>query len=727
MKLFNNIISDFKMKVAYNGIFINQLLKCEFEIAATNFIYGFFSVRPSTGNNALRFFLWFKNDTNIPSNVTVSQTNYETGVTTSTTIGFNIIENELFSNQNIPNRFYLPTLTNDLITAANNTANEIISEYGGYKCVNFSINITDTTQKDFAIVTNAGSFLYPENSMSTSAPFELSNGFIFDTYIGGYYENSDVWDLWLSNPDIANGYGVYLGVYPFILASGNLETEIDYENPFIPLPDTFYLTVNCQTDANNDGEQALTFTWTPSNSDETNLSGVILHFDFVRGLENYEITVPYYSNSYSITYVEILKLLNVEWWINIVKHLPIIGEQLVDSDINVRIWWSQSNGDAGYCYYVIQYDGQNYISTEKAQDPITEWWTYLTASTGTDVQNYDDPYNPYDSIISFTGGTDSVNGSALLTTSYALTVANTHTFGDWLWGTGFDLDELKLVVNNPIENIVACKLFPFDVTGGTSTVVKLGNVASSVVGNKLPENVARTFNFGGIHPVPFFNSFLDYAPYTSVKIYLPYIGFKEIDPFLIYDKTVFLTYYVDLVTGVCRAVLFSQYQSGYEIKRFEIMSFDGVIGQDVPVVGSNRAQVEAGYIIGGMQSAFDVVSGLGNLVVGNVGAGLSQIGSAISVGISTAMQSYHTYNSGTPSPALSRFDSQRAFIIVDSPVYTEPKLYAHQNGHVCNLNARLADLHGFTVVDNTIDLSTLTCNTEERDEIMRLLTNGIYC
>ena len=87
----------------------------------------------------------------------------------------------------------------------------------------------------------------------------------------------------------------------------------------------------------------------------------------------------------------------------------------------------------------------------------------------------------------YTGGTDSVNGSALLTTSYSLTVTEAHSFGSWLWSSTM-IDNIHLVNNNPIENIVACKLFPFSV-GGTESSIQLGNVTSNVTGQKLAENV----------------------------------------------------------------------------------------------------------------------------------------------------------------------------------------------------------------------------------------------
>lgn len=728
MKVFNDV-STLKGHMKWNDFYGDQLRVNTMEFEFTNFLYGFLMTRPSPGNNQIALILFFTGDSNVASPITgITRYNYATGNTETYNKAFDIRTNWLFTNSFQSGRINVSRYPNDWITKANSTMNTLISYHGNIKYVYISFTVGDS-QPDFELVTESGSFVFCDATYwdSTSTRYE---GYVYNKYVGGEYNNADVWSMWTSNPDSTTGYGFYLGMYPFVLANGNRDYDLDYDNPFIPAPTTFYLTVNANTDAEANGEQKLRFTWEPNNSEETNLFNVILHFRFYRGGNTYDVDVPYTDDSLTISYVDILKGLNISWWVNIVKHIPVIGSDLVDGDIGCLIWWSKLDDTAGMCEYLVRYNGSNQVVTEKQKNPSSNLWTYLTATVGEDdIQDYDDPYNPYDDMYEFGGGTDAVNGSALLTTSYSLSVANAHSFGNWLWSQGFDLSQLKMVVNNPIENIVSCKLFPFSVSG-TAATVKLGNVASTVPGNKLAENVARTFDFGVCQFPKLFGAdlaFLNYPPYTIAKIYLPYIGFREIDSTFFTNSTVALKYYVDLVTGSCRAILTSYYfDSVGNTKQKEVMTFDGMIGQDVPVVSSNRAQVEAGYIVGGMQSALQLASGVGNLVAGNIGGGISGIASSITNGINTAMTPYHTYNNGTPAPALSRFDEQRAFIIVESPVYTMPKKFAHQNGRVCNITARLGELKGYTVVDNTVDLSTIACNVEEREQLMRLLTTGIY-
>ena len=322
----------------------------------------------------------------------------------------------------------------------------------------------------------------------------------------------------------------------------------------------------------------------------------------------------------------------------------------------------------------------------------------------------------------YTGGTDSVNGSALLTTSYSLTVSEAHSFGSWLWSSTL-IDNIHLVNNNPIENIVSCKLFPFSV-GGTETQVQIGNVTSNVTGQKLAENVARTFVLNGGNPitVPRYYSrsdvyggkyaYLDNSPFTSCRIYLPYLGIKELDASEVLGKNLYIKYYVDLVTGMCRAVIQTDKRSIY--------IFDGQIGQDVPITASNRAQVEVGYITGGLQSATQIAMGA---MTGNVFGVISGINGAIN----TATNQYHSETKGTPTPCNSRFDSQIAYIIIDRPDLPNiPSKFAHQNGRICNKTLTISNLTGYTELDNTVDLSGIQCTSTERSELLSILSSGFY-
>lgn len=731
-KIFSNpqTLTDFRMEFygKYGTPLFKNVVTLSKNTSATNIL--FLAVYPmgNSGTNA-KIGLAVVRQGNPNTNIVFVRN--ETNLTTGTS-----------SNYNHTTAIRL-SATNHVTNVSGSSYRSIIGMSGDdITKANLTLDLVNVSSIEIDVKNNSSAYP-PEISLTMSANVpvvflnssEYGNNTMTVVTNGEYYNSSLIMPQNYDSGDGAQWLSAYTGGYAtfnyyswynlaklLALANGNLDANIDTPLPFEPLPTDFYITVNAYSNHADSGQQTIDFSWMPQNAEELeiDLSNVDLHFDFfMTGGYDWKTSVKYSENGFSTSYKTLLENLEIPWYRNVLNKLPLPSQE-TNTTISVSIWWSDTTGNAGKCRYEIKYNGANSITVDKMQDETSGYWTYITADDNDPNQPYDDDPNPYDDLSNFGGGTDAVNGSALLTTSYALSVSGAHDFGNWLWGTGLDLNQLKMVVNNPIENIVSCKLFPFSLTGTASTV-KLGNLTSPVNAYLLPENVARTFDMGTVTVHRQYNSFLDYAPYTTVRIYLPYLGLHELDTNTVMGQAIRVKYYVDLVTGHCRAIVFLD---GAQLKK--VQQIDGMIGQDVPVVGSNRAQVEAGYIVGGAQAVANFVGGIGSAIMGNIGSGLSDIGNAVKGGLQTAMQQYHTYTSGTPSPALSRFDEQKICVFVNRPVYTEPFKFGHQNGKMCNLTCKLGTLSGYTVIDNTVDLSSIPCNKEERDELLKLLTSGIY-
>lgn len=314
-----------------------------------------------------------------------------------------------------------------------------------------------------------------------------------------------------------------------------------------------------------------------------------------------------------------------------------------------------------------------------------------------DVQKYDDDSSDVESDISFN------SNISLLTTTYAMNETNLKAMGQKLWDASF-IENIKLVNNSPIENILSVKSFPFPITGGAETKVVLGNVDMGVNGNKIPSSFIPRKTIGTFTVPKKFSGHLEWLNWhTVVTCYLPYIGFVELETKQILDKTVTLKYIYDVITGVCTACFYAN--------NIEIAKYSGTLAIDIPITASNRAQVEAGYI----RSA---LGALGSLAAGNLlGAAANGFGAL------TAHNSFTT--KGSPSPSCDGFDEQKAFIIIDYPVYQEPTNFGHEYGYPCNLSLTLGNLSGFTQLQN-VDVTGLAITENEREELKSLLESGIY-
>ena len=296
---------------------------------------------------------------------------------------------------------------------------------------------------------------------------------------------------------------------------------------------------------------------------------------------------------------------------------------------------------------------------------------------------------------------DVSSGIGVLTTTFKMTKDRLKQLGRFLWGSNI-FDNFSLICNNPIENIISCKSIPLSLNGTTQKII-LGNVDTGVNGDKVSNNFAKQ-NIGSIAISEKYHNFLDYAPYTNVIIYLPYVGFKELDTNLVMGKTLSISYTVDIITGGCLCQIKSN-----NVKLYE---FNGNIGIDIPITASNRAQVEAGYISSGIGIASSVASG--NIV------------GAVTSLINSAESQYHYASTSSPNPMCVASTNRTCYVILDRPTYQTLKSFNHTRGKKCYLTKTINTLKGYTICDEHIDLSGIRATDSEKEELIKILSSGFF-
>lgn len=293
------------------------------------------------------------------------------------------------------------------------------------------------------------------------------------------------------------------------------------------------------------------------------------------------------------------------------------------------------------------------------------------------------------------------NSVGVLTTTYGMTIDRLNQLGGFLWGANI-FDEFSLVNSNPIENIISCKNIPISLSG-TDEIIHLGNVDTGTNGAKVSSNFS-TLNVGQIALPTKYNSFLDFAPYTKITIYLPYIGFKEIDATIAIGKTLKVAYVADVITGGCIAQIFINGVRFYE--------FSGEMGVDIPITASNRAQVEASYISNAV--------GMGaSLASGNITGAVDSV-------LASATAKYNYSSTDTPNANCVASVNRTCYVIIERPTYQELSQFNHTKGKMCNLSKTIGSLKGFTICDANIDLKGITATEQEKQEISSILSSGFF-
>lgn len=318
--------------------------------------------------------------------------------------------------------------------------------------------------------------------------------------------------------------------------------------------------------------------------------------------------------------------------------------------------------------------------------------------------DYDDSTEDSDDITESEG----YNGIGLLTKQYEMTKLRCQQLGYKLWEAGF-IENIKLVNNNPIENVIGLKVYPFDVSGSDEEII-LGNVPMGVNGGKI-ESFNNKVTIGSTQIEGMYNSFLDFAPFTKITIWLPFIGFKDLDTSACMYKTLTVRYIRDIITGACKADLL------LDGKPWQ--TYDGEMGIDINLMSSNRAAVEAAFAT---NAASSVVSGISDVASGDV-AGFAQ--DVIGL-IGSAQNQYHTTNSGVPSPSCAAYQTRDVFLIYDRPTYQDLKAFNRTYGRMCMLSRTIGGLTGYTVCSPLVDLSGITATSEEKEDLVKILSSGFF-
>jgi len=293
------------------------------------------------------------------------------------------------------------------------------------------------------------------------------------------------------------------------------------------------------------------------------------------------------------------------------------------------------------------------------------------------------------------------SGIGVLTSTFHMTKERIKQLGQFLWGSSI-FDEFSLINNNPIENIISCKAIPYNISGTTQEIT-LGNVKTSVKGEKISQNFSKQ-TIGSVTIAEYYHNFLDYAPYTNVIIYLPYVGFKELDASLVMGKTLKIEYTLDVITGGCLAQIY--------VGKIRLYEFTGNIGVDVSITASNRAQVEGAYISAGVGVVSSAMNGNATGVADSI--------------IGAATSQYHYSGTGNPNPSCVASTNRTCYVVIDRPQYQSLKAFNHTRGRMCCLSKTIGSLNGYTVCDKSVDISGVSATDEEKEEIVNILSSGFF-
>lgn len=282
-----------------------------------------------------------------------------------------------------------------------------------------------------------------------------------------------------------------------------------------------------------------------------------------------------------------------------------------------------------------------------------------------------------------------------------------------LWSLDFSdliFNQVTGVYSNLIENVVSLRWFPVPLQSlgeiGTTEGIKLGYTTLETAGTTI-SSVAEVM-MGGIFDIkPVYNSYMDYAPYTEVQVFLPFYGMLDLDTNLYMGHTLTVEYTVDIASGLIT----------YYILRDEtiVQQVQAKCGIDIPITLSSMIDVASQISNNVVSKSVSLASATSN------GSPIGMVGAVLG---NTASPKMHYLSGVGDNGAL--YGNRRVTLFIKHPQYNRPANYGKMVGYPTYGKFSLSKLNGFVVIENPKIGMTEKMELSEYNEIISLMQGGIY-
>lgn len=294
--------------------------------------------------------------------------------------------------------------------------------------------------------------------------------------------------------------------------------------------------------------------------------------------------------------------------------------------------------------------------------------------------------------------------------------------GAKIWNTNIIATLRNIWTNDPLEGLISFFRLPYDVPYNENEVNIILGLYDTEVKSYLVSSQFTTIDMGSVNIDPYYNNATDMNPFTQVHLYLPFIGFNELDMGEVIDSKLNVQYTVDNYTGACTAQIWIQQQEDTS-KRPDIpekrmlYSLDGNMAMQIPITANSfRPMIQ--NTIGLLKNSVGIISNaISANPAGAIGSGLGAVESLTKPMNSVSRGGNFSGNVGYLNPLSPYlvFSRVRSY---DANAYNA--LYGYPSNKTVNLNTCI----GFTAF-RSIQLR-INCTDEEKNELENLLGNGVF-
>lgn len=411
--------------------------------------------------------------------------------------------------------------------------------------------------------------------------------------------------------------------------------------------------------------------------------------------------------------------------------------------INLRFVMGCS-GSSGWGYGdAVTFNGTTTISMVVNDDILKNVWQLTTSDTGLEDAAIDPEYGNFSTAggykPSFDDSSDTIpvpNKPSLGVTStgfqnvYVVTAADIASIGSEIFPiptAGTDvLSALNSLIDvqssiNLSNYVVDCRILPVEANhSAVNTNISIAGRTLNSTGKVVTDDYVDV-DCGSVSIPERYGNFADYEPYTTAKLYLPFVGFVPVH--IEFLKKLQVKYRFNVIDGSFVVYVLATSDKS-ELNESVVGQYAGCACVHIPFSGLDYANFNrqvAGSIVGTISGVVNTAAGLASGNLAQATKGGAGIISGISQGVS-AKPDYQQSNSYTGSTSFMTVRTPYLLIARPEPQFSAN--YPKENGLPLNVKKTLSSCSGFTVCGDVI-ADGINCTDVEREMIVNELKAGV--
>lgn len=269
----------------------------------------------------------------------------------------------------------------------------------------------------------------------------------------------------------------------------------------------------------------------------------------------------------------------------------------------------------------------------------------------------------------------------------------------------------KNSMHDPLSGILGALILPIDPPSTGINYVRLSGQSFAVSGNC--GYVTKRFGETGdavVNVVPYYNTFLDYEPFTKITLYLPFVGSVGLNTNECMGGSISVRYWIDYCTGNCVAYVTLTDRAG----RPSYYQYSGNCAAFIPVSGHDA----------GISS---IISGAGAVITGTVqsmSGNPAGISSVIGGGLQIAEPKTTQKHVGGFSGGSGCVGCLYPFAVINRPSAATAQGYTGLMGAPSAMSGTVQQYHGYTEFLQVF-LDGLDAPQHIKDDIIAKLKGGV--